>query len=209
MVFWFVLLHLKCFLHLSQIFLMYISHIAMHPWFPLILKTKWQVRQLAPPQPSLCAWTIPHVPRSGISFESLHRAQKSTGGVRITLLFCTSKVCTTSSVAIFSMFPSSWGIVSLWVFPTWIFIPFSALKVCSIDNYKGNFTSLNKCSLADITSGITSNITSAAGSKPQDFCSFVLVFPFCGQTFHVINFIHASYPFFNLKKVRLGEWRGY
>ena len=33
---------------------------------------------------------------------------------------------------------------------------------------------------ADITSGITSNITSAAGWKPQDFFVFVLVFTYCG-----------------------------
>ena len=43
-----------------------------------------------------------------------------------------------------------------------------------IDNYKENFTSLHLISAvsADITSGITSNITSAVGQKPQDFCLF-------------------------------------
>ena len=47
---------------------------------------------------------------------------------------------------------------------------------------------------ADITSGITVNITSSAGPKPQDFCWFVSVLTSRGAGCLNIHFIHPTLP---------------
>ena len=59
---------------------------------------------------------------------------------------------------------------------------------------------------ADITSCITSNITSSPGPKPQDFCLFVSVFTYFGAGCLNIHFIHPTLPSLGWRMVGWVNW---